>query len=212
MFKAVIRSNLKKTSYYALYSLQKNFLNQSGWLLSFQAGEPLDNLGHPLPWMTYPCIKFLEKRITKTMKVFEYGCGNSTLWWANRVSQVISYEHDWNWYEKLKKQIPPNVELYQAELEYGGNYSKKVTIYQNEFDIVVIDGRDRVNCVKNCLAALKESGVIIWDNTDRDCYQEGYLFLQEHGYRKLDFEGMGPVNSEAWCTSILYKRGNCLDI
>lgn len=37
------------------------------------------------------------------MIVIEYGCDNSTLWWANRVKHVISCEHDRQWYEEMKK-------------------------------------------------------------------------------------------------------------
>ncbi len=146
------------------------------------------------------------------MMVFEYGCGNSTLWWANHVKQVISCEHDREWYEKMKLRIQPNVDLHHIDLQYGGEYSKKISEYVGRFDIVIMDGRDRVNCSKNCVNSLKKSGVIIWDNSDRDCYKEGYDYLFQKGYKRIDFEGMGPVNVYSWSTSIFYKEDNCLRI
>ena len=46
----------------------------------------------------------------------------------------------------MKFKILSNVELYHFDLQYGGEYSKKVSAYVRRFDIVVIDGRDRINC------------------------------------------------------------------
>ena len=204
---------LKKLDLYSSHTLRKSsFLAEIGWFKSFREQEAIDYFGHPIPWMTYSAISFLDQRITKGMTIFEYGCGNSTLWWSNRVKSVICCEHDRQWYERFKEKILTNVELHQSDLKYGGLYSNKVDSYRNIFDIVVIDGRDRVNCAKNCLGSLKRDGVIVWDNTDRTDYYEGYNFLQKNGFRRLDFLGMGPINSYSWCTSVFYKSENCLKI
>lgn len=188
------------------------YLRETGWFQSFKAKLPLDKEGQPLPWFTYPSISFLRPRINKSMKVFEYGAGCSTLWWAERVAQVISCESDKQWYDRLLKFLPPNVRLSQVDLIYGGEYCKAILNHQNEFDIVVIDGRDRVNCAKNCLAALKPEGVIVWDNSDRKQYQEGYDCLQSHGFRRIDFEGVGPELTAPWWTSVFYRSSNVLGI
>ena len=103
--------------------------------MSFRAGMPIDIYGNPIPWMTYLAINFIEKRIKKEMTVFEYGCGNSTLWWAKRVKLVVSCEHDRQWYNNMKSKVPPNVELYQIDLQYGGEYSQKISAYKERFDI-----------------------------------------------------------------------------
>jgi hypothetical protein len=84
--------------------------------------------------------------------------------------------------------------------------------YTNAFDAIVIDGRDRVNCCKNSLGALKAAGVIIWDNSERPDYQEGYDFLINNGFKRIDFGGIGPINPDAWCTSVFYRSNNCLGI
>lgn len=208
-----IVSIMRKMNLFSLYSLRKwGYLKEVGWFESFRLGIPIDGNGNPIPWMTYCSISFLDKRINSDMSVFEYSCGNSTLWWAKRVQKLISCEHDKVWHERMKQLIPANVELYQIDLEYGGAYCHKISEYSQAFDIIVIDGRDRNNCAKNCLHALKKNGVIIWDNSDRECYREGYDYLLQHGYKRIDLEGMGPVNEIAWCTSIFYREGNCLNI
>jgi len=204
---------LKKLDLYSLLSLRaEGYLKENGWFESFRTGLPVDAAKIPIPWMTYASIGFIDKRINKDMTVFEYSCGNSTLWWSTRVKHLISCEHDKEWYEKMKRLIPSNVELYQLDLVYSGAYCHKIAEYSRAFDIVVIDGRDRNNCAKNCLGALKEDGVVIWDNSDRESYSEGYAYLLQNGFKRLDFEGMGPVNVYSWCTSVFYKGGNCLGL
>ncbi len=146
------------------------------------------------------------------MTVFEYGSGNSTFWWSERVSSLISCEHDLGWYNALKERMPANVEYMYRELEYGGEYCKVIGTYKDRFNVVVVDGRDRVNCVKHSLQALKEDGVIIWDDAERDSYQEGFSYLMENGFRRLDFEGQAPMINWSRLTSIFYRNYNCLGI
>jgi hypothetical protein len=211
--KRILVNLLKMVDLYSCFLLKRQgFLQQSGWFVSFAIQQPVDAVRRPIPWMTYSFIQFLKPKLQKEMVVFEYGCGNSTLWWANCVKQIISCEHDFSWYQKLQVIIPENVELHYIPLEYGGLYCKKISEYHKYFDIIIIDGRDRVNCARNSPPALKEDGIIIWDNSDRAIYQEGYDFLHQEGYKRLDFMGMGPINLDAWCTSVFYRSKNCLDL
>jgi hypothetical protein len=204
---------LKLLGLYSFLSLRRSgALKEAGWFKSVRAGVPIDNNGRPIPWMTYSAISFLEKRIDSTMSVFEYGCGNSTLWWADRVRNVVSCEHDRAWYQRVRALIPANVELHQIDLEYGDLYAQKIAEYHQAFDIVVIDGRDRVNCGKNCLSAVKKNGVIIWDDSNRDDYAEGYDHLLNNGYKRIDFEGIGSVRVDKRSTAVFYKEDNCLEI
>jgi len=188
------------------------YLEEIGWFRSVEERLPVDRDGNCLPWFTYPAISFLNGRIQRDMTVFEYGSGNSTLWWSQRVCSVVSYEHDLGWYSYLKDIVPSNTEYRHCDLEYGGEYCKAILAYKDRFSIVVIDGRDRVNCAKNSLGALRENGLIVWDNSDREKYQEGYSHLIRSGFRRLDFEGHGPVNPHKWCTSVFYRGNNCFGI
>jgi hypothetical protein len=72
---------------------------------------------------------------------------------AARVKEVVACEHDRNWYEDISSKAPPNVTPIFQELEPEGEYAKEILEFRDHFDIVVIDGRDRVNCVRNCLYA-----------------------------------------------------------
>src|SRR5262245_48494149 len=75
----------------------KSILVVDGWNHSFRSAQAVDRQNNPIPWYTYAAIHFLEPRLQRQLRVFEYGCGNSTLWYSKRVSQVIAVEHDLQW-------------------------------------------------------------------------------------------------------------------
>lgn len=196
-----------------LLSLPWNgYLKDTGWINSFIQQKSLDSDGKPIPWISYPCIEFIQNRLNKNLTIFEYGSGYSTLFYADRVSDVISVEHDEDWYLKIKSTIPENVNLHFCELIYGGQYSQFITTIDRSFDVVIIDGRDRVNCINNSINSLSDTGVIILDNSEIIDYKPGIDFLINNGFRRLDFWGIAPGYNHKTCTTIFYKSNNCLGI
>src|SRR5215470_6163569 len=61
-----------------------------------------------LPWLTYPAIRFLANRL-QGRRLFEFGSGSSTLWYADRASEVYSIENDGEWFADIQQQIAPKV-------------------------------------------------------------------------------------------------------
>jgi hypothetical protein len=213
MVRFVARRLLERLHLYGLYSLwRKGPLREDGWFRSFDEQRSVDGAGRPLPFITYPAIEFLRRRLRPDMSVFEFGSGASTLWWAGQVASVVSCEHNADWHRTIAAKVPGNVTMLYHPLEYGGAYAKAASEFRSRFDIVSIDGRDRVNCALNCLDALKPDGVIIWDNSDRKAYEPGYRFLREHSFRRIDFVGMAPIINDRSATSIFYRPVNCLGI
>lgn len=94
---------------YQLSQVARNYLAPAGWFHSLR-GESVDADG-PVPYITYPAIAMLQRIVTGDMKIFEYGSGNSTLWWSKRVKQVVSVDHDVQWIEKLRPALAANVSL-----------------------------------------------------------------------------------------------------
>lgn len=189
-----------------------NALDAMGWLRSRSSWESVDSCGQPVPWMTYGAVAFLEPRLRPQYRVFEYGSGNSTRWWAERVSWVVSYEHDSNWYEQTAPILPSNVSYHLRPLDTEPKYEDATLAHKGEFDVIVIDGRNRVACTLRSLQALNSEGVIVFDNSDRDKYRSAFEFLNSRGFKRLDFWGVGPINTYAWCTSVFYRDGNALGI
>jgi hypothetical protein len=190
----------------------RTYLNDVGWIRSRRTKRPVDRRGRPIPWYTYPAIEFVRPRLRPTMRVFEFGSGNSTLWWADRVAAVMSVEHNPAWATKMAAQVPPNVTYLHVPLEPNGAYCRAAQSAPDAFDIIVIDGRDRVNCAREGLASLRSDGVIIWDNSDRLKYRPGFEYLEEHGFRRIQFSGHGPINAHSWETSVFYRSENCFGI
>ena len=96
--------------------LRKGHLTHSGWLESADVKLPLRD-GAPLPWFTYSAIEFLETVVTPDLSVFEFGAGNSTRFWAGRVKQVRSVEHDPAYVDFLRPQLPDNADLSLIEAD-----------------------------------------------------------------------------------------------
>lgn len=189
------------------------YLKASGWFKSVLGKSPIDSDGTPLPWYSYPCIHFLEKHIrtgSLGITVFEYGSGNSTLWWANRTKQVVSVEDDKNWYDRVKKIMPENVTYTFAEGE--SEYVSSITRYPTKFDVVIVDGSHREECIKVAKDALTELGVIIVDNSDWESLRSAIGKLTSTGFNELEFNGLGPCNGHPWSTTILYRSENFLKI
>jgi methyltransferase family protein len=183
-----------------------------GWFRSFEERAPVDRQGEPIPWYTYPAIEFLRTRVRPEMTVFEYGCGNSTLWWAKRVAQVVSVEHDSDWHRRIATRVPPNVTLRHVPLERPGEYAGALVREGRRFDVVVIDGRERVECTRHVVDGLSEGGVIVFDNAERPDYAEGYAALEAQGFRRIDFVGMAPIVVDKITTSVFYRPDNCFRI
>jgi hypothetical protein len=122
------------------------YLVSRGWIESRRTKRSVDAEGRPLPWITYGAIDFLTERARETFTVFEFGSGNSTLWWAERVAHVTSVEHDEKWAQRVARRLPGNVTYSYVPLERDGDYCRAASASGETFDIVVVDGRDRVNC------------------------------------------------------------------
>ncbi len=185
---------------------------QDGWFRSFRRGESVDATGNPIPWYSYPAIEFLRGRVRPELSVFEYGTGNSTLWWASRAREVFAVEHDEAWFRKMQPKVPPNVTLRHVPLAPTGEYARSLLRAGQPFNLVVIDGRDRVECARVAPRALTDDGVIVFDNSDRAEYAEGYAALHSAGFRHIGFVGMTPIAAVKVETSIFYRSGNWLGI
>lgn len=190
--------------------LPKGALNVAGWPRSVRRGVPVDRHGNPIPFYTYSAIDFLEERIRAVQAVFEFGTGQSTLWYSERVSAVFAVEHDVRWYGALKGRAPSNV--YATLASDPETYASAVQSHGRVFDLIAIDGVHRQRCVGPSLSALSDLGVVVWDNSDRSDFANVYPEFVRHGFRALRFRGLGPVNRIGWETAVLYRSENCLEI
>lgn len=213
-FKHRLRKRVLKLGVFPFYMIsRRGFLKQMGWFKSLHVDAPIDLGGRAIPWWSYSAILFLQSRLNNDMELFEYGSGNSTLWLAGRVKSLISVETDQGWYDALKDIVPHNVQLqYMDYDEPNGTYCRRAQESHQKFDIIIVDSRDRARCAKNSLVALKPSGVIIWDDTSNPHFLESIDYIKDAGFKSIDFIGEGPLSDAAHCTTVFYRKDNCLGI
>ncbi len=190
----------------------KGILDELGWTRSFYKMQSIDKNGDPIPWCTYSFIHFIGERLNKNQNIFEFGSGNSTLWYAQRVKSILAVEHDNDWINQIKPILPANAEILYKVLDTNGDYSKSVLSSGNKYDIIIIDGRDRNNCVYQSFNALSNDGVFIFDNSQISAYADSLQFLKDKGFRRIDFKGLCPSVAHINTTTVLYRTVNCLNI
>lgn len=172
-----------------------------GYGRAIVASAPVDAGGLPVPWYTYPMIEYLDSLDLSHMRVFEYGCGNSTLWWAARAREVVSVEDNPEWHAKVSKEVSAN-----ARLVLEQNHTRYVEAIRafGSFDLIVVDGIVRYQCSVEAVKHLNPGGAIILDNSD--CLPKCTDFLRSAGLFEVAMNGFTPLVSRASRTSLFLSQ------
>lgn len=182
---------------------------QNSHTLFFKMGQyktmitnvPIDIKGESLPWYTYPAIEYLKSFDFSGTSIFEWGCGNSSIFWSKRCKKIISCEDNESWYSYVSSKKKDNQDIVLCT--DSESYSNAISKFDALFDIIVIDGKYREECTKLAPQYLKDGGFIIFDNSD--WFPLSTRFLREDGFFQIDFSGFGPVNNYTWTTSLFFK-------
>lgn len=190
------------------------YLVRTGWQRSLLVGHPCDADGRPVPWMNFPVIAFLKQRLARDQSLFEYGSGYSTLFYAARTGSVISIEYDKQWHDRVSSELGGQARVLHCAKDEDGRYCRMIHGSGGRYDVVVIDGADRVNCFRETLGALTPRGVIILDDVHRErTYAPAFQMARESGFRHVVFEGLKPGgHGELVATAIFHRDGNCFGI
>lgn len=120
------------------------------------------------PWLPFPLVRHLNRLLAPSWNVLEFGSGASTVWLANRVANVVSHEHNPEWYArvqaKLKTSKYQNVRL--SLLTSSSEYASVEAYGERMFDLVLIDGHWRDVCAESAVRAVRPGGLIYFDNSD----------------------------------------------
>lgn len=193
---------------------RSGYFIETGWFQSLNNKKPVDGKGHEVPWFTYPSVAFLDKRLTKGLRIFEYGSGASSVYFQKKGAVLYSVEYDAAWFEKLKQSIYEPSKIYSVSYskESPDAYVNAIDIPGASFDIVVVDGRARVKCCRKAVASLSAGGVLILDDSERERYSECFSIMQEKDFRYIEFWGISAGDYNLKCTTIFYRLNNCLGI
>jgi hypothetical protein len=162
-----------------------------------------------LPWFSYTCIDFLRGFVRPGMRVFEWGGGGSTVFFASAGCLVTTCESHEGWAEKIRERIAglgPDVasrlELRVVPAESGDPalVRRYVESYLQggPWDIVVIDGLEeayvsRMDCVKIVAdhpERIAPGGIVLLDDSWRERYDLAPQVLG--AFERTMFWGLGP--------------------
>ena len=125
---------------------------------------------------------------------------------------MVSVEHNPKWFADSDPKPFDNVEINLFELDDKDGYPSFLTNLNEEFDLIVVDGRQRVSCVKHSISCLSERGVLVLDDSERPKYSEAHKIMKQAGFRKIDFFGISLGDYGMKSTTFFYREGNCLKI
>jgi hypothetical protein len=172
-----------------------------GYLKTVARNECVDAGGHPIPWYTYPAVEYLRQLDFRHRSVFEYGSGNSTLFWSAVAERVVSVEHEQEWYERMRAVAPANCQMLFASND--DNYLNAIR-QGAPYDVIIIDGQIRLRCAAVAVEHLRPGGLIILDNSD--WFPRTSEALRTRNLIEVDMAGFGPINDYTSTTSLYFDR------
>jgi hypothetical protein len=171
-----------------------------------------------LPWFTFSAIEFLETWIKPYHEVFEYGCGGSTMFFAQRARSVASVEHNGKWAQTvtaaaLKRGLTNvAIEVREAGREPPLADSPYCQALDRSFDVVVVDGwalgkcneadrravQSRGACFRRAEKFVRPDGIIVLDDA---WFDPG---MEHHARDRRVFSGTGPWRTGASRTDVFF--------
>lgn len=154
------------------------------------------------PWLTPDAIEFLDQWLRKADHGAEFGSGRSTIWFAKRVSTLLSVENNPDWYNKVKQWLQDENCDHVDYLLAGENENESdliraskyvnpaIELPEESLDIAVVDGRWRSQCANALICKLKPGGLLIIDNANL------YLPSNSHSPNSQSID-QGPA-TETW--------------
>lgn len=204
---------IPRTPREALTSLQVlATLRQQGWHRSVAGGAPATYGGAPCPWFTYAAVEWLACALTEQTRLFEYGAGASTAWFARRIGEIHAVEHDEAWFGRLRQPHNGRIVLrpHPGDWWHGQDDTPYVQAIGDgaPWDVVVIDGAARTACARVAADHLTETGLVVLDDTNSPASTEAQQVLGHRGLGRLDFWGFKPGVGTSACTTIFGRDLN----
>lgn len=156
------------------------YLRRPG-LLAHRVWRAIYDVRHPThPWLSPDAIKFLESYLTPDTKLFEWGSGRSTIWFAERAGSVVSIEHDPKWHavvmSRLQERsldhahcrlirVPDDPDERDRQYWEDPPYVSVVDEFKDDsLDVILIDGLYRQACTLRAIPKLRDGGLLVIDN------------------------------------------------
>lgn len=141
-----------------------------------------------MPLMNEVEISHFVKYINADTEILEVGGGSSTIFLSKSVKRIVTVEHDRKWANEINNILQkmgkdnwslqivepnfPQTHTFQpAQPGQFDNYINHIKSIDDTFDVVLIDGRDRVRSAEAAVEKLKSGGhMIVHDFWNRPKY------------------------------------------
>jgi hypothetical protein len=136
------------------------------------------------PWLCPGTVRFCERHLCQSMRVLEFGSGRSTIWFARRVGQLTSVEHNRAWHRRVARHLAAagiaNVDYRFVPLDHPESEGERaaydplpayVSVAEHfpdrSLDLVIADGHYRTHCVRRSVPKIKSGGYLLVDDVNR---------------------------------------------
>lgn len=120
------------------------------------------------PWISYSAISIIKDHLTSSSRVLEFGSGMSTIWYARNSRYVVSVEDNKEWFKIVDKMLKKNhIKNIDHKLIENSDEYCSCAANQNLFDLIMIDGSYRAECMAKSLDYLAPGGMVYLDNSDK---------------------------------------------
>ena len=157
------------------------------------------------PWWVWGAVDHVKGVLQPEWRVFEWGSGGSTLWFAQRVADVWAMENNRDWATKTGQELK-QYELTNATVhleEHLPDYAAEIEWHELP-DLVSVDGRNRAECIRHAIPKLKPGGYLVLDNSERAEYQDAMHLLD--GWQRWDYvKTPGQAGEAGWRTTLWRK-------
>lgn len=154
-----------------------------------------EELKTPYPWYVKPCLEWLEKLDLQGKRVFEYGLGDSTLWYKSKGAFTAGVDRDVSWCLKVGGAL--------CQPLYFG-YITAIEMF-DPFDIVVIDGDWRDDCTAYALDKLKPGGLLIVDNFLQPSVEPNKWDKTQELIKNMPVTIYKEPNHKDWTSAVITK-------
>ncbi|MEB3343448.1 sulfotransferase domain-containing protein [Okeania sp.] len=143
--------------------------------------QPLNIRDTPL--LTRKAVEFIKNFFPQKpdAKVLEFGSGASTIWLSKLTKNLTSIEHDGRWFQQVKNQIETQTDCNPVDFKLLPRPYHTICekFPEASFDLIIVDGRDRMKCFEASIKLLKPGGIIVLDDAQRQKYQQAQDLLKD---------------------------------
>jgi predicted O-methyltransferase YrrM len=176
------------------------------------------------PWLNAGAVRYLRARLAPDMRGLEFGGGRSTIYFSRLMESLVTVEHDEKWRRKVAALmqrfgaanvtlafLPPDADApglprprswdiigkTPRRPEFAAYFDHILGYPDGHFDLVLVDGRARVECALNAMDKIKPGGFLVLDNSEWEKYDPISRAMAD--WPRRDFE------NGVWRTTIFRK-------